>query len=221
MTGSAAWAGDAALTGCLGEWVSEYVDGSLPARAQLGAERHLVACMACCAEVALERRLRSAMKSGPDMSQNLMGLLISVSQEIPVRPKANTRRRPAPWPGSVDAPAAGFGPGPLSAPAPLASGIPVAPVRTCAPRTLTPGAPAQHRSALRAAMLATAAAGASMAAVWSFSLAPAARPAGAVPAGNRPAPVPANASPAQRPAITTLVVHTSSTPAPRQAQSTP
>ena len=61
---------------------------------------------------------------------------------------------------------------------------------------LSPTAPAQHRSALRAALFATAAAGASVAAVWGMSVAPAASTSARVgsidqlarPAGARVAP---------------------------------
>lgn len=62
---------------------------------------------------------------------------------------------------------------------------------------LSPTAPAQHRSALRAALFATAAAGASVAAVWGMSVAPAASTSARVgsfdhlarPAGARVLPV--------------------------------
>lgn len=153
---------------CLGEWISEYVDGSLPASEQLCADRHLVACQGCRAEVDLERRLRTTLRSERAVPDQLVGMLMSLSQEIPV----GTRERGTTAPPPVSL-------APRTAQVWAVAGQEV--------RVLNPDAPPQHRSALRAAALAGAAAGVSMVAVWAFSTAPAAtiRPA---PAAVLPTP---------------------------------
>lgn len=181
--------------GCLGDRVSDYVAGSLPAPEKLAWDRHLVACLGCRGSVDLERRLQDTLRAAPRVPDDLRSLLLSVSQEIPVA----VPNRPAD-PGS-DAPAR---PGPDL-------GLAV----------LAPGAPAQHRSALRAAVFATAAAGASVVAVWGIAMTPAAtgpvRPGpGAVtprPVNQGVAPVPPQGAVIVEPAL--------SRSTPPGAQSTP
>lgn len=164
--------------GCLGERVSEYVDGSLSEADILACQTHLIACALCRSEVELERRLLRTLREDPSMPSELMGLLISVSQEIPVRaPAAERATRESRPPRAPSVP---------MLPTPIA----FAPTTL---RVLDQNAPAQHRSALRAAVLATAAAGASMAAAWAFSVtsSAASAPATAVPGGRATSNAPA------------------------------
>ncbi len=139
---------------CLGDRVGDYVEGALPADEQLDWDRHLVACASCRGAADLERRLRATLRSAPAVPDDLRALLLSVSQEIPISLPAPRRST------------AGDG------------GRPIPRVPRPGPDlglvVLGEGAPAQHRSALRAALFATAAAGASAAAVWGMSVAPAA-----------------------------------------------
>ncbi|MFN8097473.1 MAG: hypothetical protein U0Q21_04190 [Dermatophilaceae bacterium] len=145
---------------CLGDRVGDYVGGVLADDEQIMWDRHLVACLTCRGSADLERRLRATLRSAPAVPPDLRALLLSVSQEIPVavpatRPVVGLARGPVPSLSAVR-PA----PGP-SRPAPDLGLV-----------VLAQGAPAQHRSALRAALFATAAAGASAAAVWGMSVAP-------------------------------------------------
>lgn len=201
-----------AMRGCLGERVSDYVDGTLGAGEQLACDRHLIACQGCRAEIELERRLRATLRTEPAVPDALMAMLMAVSQEIPVqaplsRPARTGVSRPARAGGSVPSV-------PLRGPG-MPPALPIAPVQV-----LAPSAPAQHRSALRAAAFATAAAGASVAAVWAFSLAPS--------AGVRPAPASVLPRPAAEPSIhpsapatSPIVVRARAFSSPDLAQSTP
>lgn len=193
---------------CLGEWISEYVDGSLSPVEQLCAERHLVACQGCRAEVDLERRLRATLRAEPAMPEALLTMLMSVSQEIPIQ---------RPGRGAVNR----FG---VPAVPPAPTPVPAAwAVEMTQVRVLAPQAPAQHRSALRAAAFASAAASVSLAAVWAFSMSPGAAarpgaPAAVIP--TRPAP-PSSAPAAPMTDQQTVLVGTRAQFASRGAQSTP
>ena len=95
-----------AMRGCLGERVSDYVDGTLGAGEQLACDRHLIACQGCRAEIELERRLRATLRTEPAVPDALMAMLMAVSQEIPVqaplsRPARTGVSRPARAGGSV------------------------------------------------------------------------------------------------------------------------
>ncbi|MEI2776936.1 MAG: hypothetical protein V9G19_13400 [Tetrasphaera sp.] len=146
--------------GCLGDLVGDYVEAALPAQEKLAWDRHLVACIGCRGAVDLERRLKDTLRAAPRVPDDLRGLLLSVSQEIPVAVPATS---------VPDAPAR---PGPDL-------GVAV----------LAPGAPAQHRSMLRAAVFATAAASASVVAVWGIAMAPATGPIRTGPGAVTPRPV--------------------------------
>ena len=194
---------------CLGEWIGEYVDAALSPAEQLCADRHLVACQGCRAEVELERRLRSTLRAEPRMPDALRSTLMSLSQEIPIQsPQPRPARAPRP-------------------PAVPAAPVPVPDWAFAGPqvRVLAPDAPAQHRSARRSAAFAGAAAGVSIVAVWAFSAAPAATarpgaPAAVIP--SRPAPSPASAPESRTgPRTATLVVRTGAQTGILGAQSTP
>ena len=133
---------------CLGDDVSDYAAGRLPD--QHDWDRHLVTCLGCRGAVELERRVVAALKSTPTFSPDLQRLLLSVSHEIPIvgRPLTNL---------------------PMVPPVPAHPGPPAGMPRLA---VLSPTAPAQHRSALRAAVCASAAVGASAAAVWATTVTP-------------------------------------------------
>ena len=133
---------------CLGDDVSDYAAGRLPD--QHDWDRHLVTCLGCRGAVELERRVVAALKSTPTFSPDHQRLLLSVSHEIPIvgRPLTNL---------------------PMVPPVPAHPGPPAGMPRLA---VLSPTAPAQHRSALRAAVCASAAVGASAAAVWATTVTP-------------------------------------------------
>lgn len=150
---------------CLGDRVGDYVAGRLPD--QDTWDRHLITCLGCRGAVDLERRVVAVLRSAPEVSGDLRCLLLSVSSQIPV---AAPRRPPA-------VPPVPAGPGVVTA--------------VGAPRqlaVLSPSAPPQHRSALRAAVFAGAAVGASAAAVWAISVTPVGAPVRPGPASLLPAP---------------------------------
>ncbi len=168
---------------CLGERVSDYVAGVLDPAEHRGWDRHLVACALCRQDVAEERRLRESLRDRePAVPSSLRSMLLAVA--APPDEQAPTFR-----PGSQ-----GGAAGPRRAPPPAARSFPALPV-------LSPGAPAYHRSALRAALLAAAAAGASAAAAWSLTLAGTSASAPAVtvtPGGAVATPVATDGDPGAR-----------------------
>jgi hypothetical protein len=132
-------------------------------------ERHLVACELCRQEVASERRLqRTLRRTDPAVPRDLRSLLLSVQS-------SGTEVDDRPHPDGVT-PLPGYrGSGGILWP--VARAVEV--VETASsPRhhgtaplpVLSPQAPACHRSALRSALLATAAAGVSAAAAWSIGV---------------------------------------------------
>ena len=192
---------------CLGEWISEYVDGTLSALEQYTADRHLILCQGCRAEVELERRLRATLRCEPRIPDALLSMLMSLSAPTPVPQESSHGVRVSSIPDitqSTERVSAGRAPGPL--------------------RVLAPNAPAQHRSALRAAACASGAAGASIAAVWAVTAAPVASvrpgaPAAATP--SRPAVAPSSSVVPASVNFATLLVGSRAADAARGAQSTP
>lgn len=195
---------------CLGDRVGEYVERSLPPDELLAWDRHLVSCVTCLGAADLERRLRATLRSAPEVPADLRTLLLSVSQEIPVAV-------PAPRPAGI----------PHRRPATVGANPPEPDARATRPGpdlglvVLAQGAPAQHRSALRAALFATAAAGASAAAAWGMSVGPGASTA-------RITPVPLPVRPASERQVTSfgtdsslLIIQPASSRAGNRAQSSP
>lgn len=130
----------------LGSLLSPYVDRTLPPPLQHACDLHLVACPACRAAAAAERRLLTTLRAGTPvpLPQGLTSALLGLAAQPPASAGAGS--------GS------GWGPGVLApGPAPLA--------------VLSRSAPAWHRSPVRAAALAGLAAGASAAAAWSIAVA--------------------------------------------------
>ena len=144
---------------CLGPELSAYADRTLVPDELRAWDRHLVACTGCRQAVESERRLLACLRAanGPEVPVSLRSMLLSLGSA--------TGQGAEPTSPSIPAPAR-----------PGAPSLPV--VDRCAP--------ALHRSAVRATVLAGLAAGASAAAAWSFAVtAPPLNPVAPVP--GRPA----------------------------------
>ncbi|MDN5798369.1 MAG: hypothetical protein L0H79_21840 [Intrasporangium sp.] len=134
--------------------VRGYVDRTLPAAMLRVFDQHLVACELCRAAAEQERRIVVALRADTRVPQSLHAMLMGVAapgQEVPDVPEAPARVR-------LHLPSS-----PFRDPQP-ASRQPVP--------TITPGAPALHRSPVRAAVLASLAATASVAAAWGLTVVP-------------------------------------------------
>ncbi|MDV3221420.1 hypothetical protein [Intrasporangium sp.] len=146
--------------------VRAYVDRALPPAVLHLYDRHLVACMMCRAAADQERRIVAALRADARaLPGSLRSSLMSLASE------------PTPEPSPTPGPRIPLGPlaarGGRGA---LAPGVP-APLST-----VPPSAPALHRSPMRAAVVASLAAGASVAAAWGLAVSP-------LPGGARPAAV--------------------------------
>ncbi|GAA2492953.1 hypothetical protein [Terrabacter carboxydivorans] len=136
--------------------VRAYVDRALPPAMLHLYDKHLVCCTLCRAAADQERRIVAALRSdtGVPMSlrTSLMGLgaTAGAPQPPPAPPASSGPRIPLP---------------------PLGLRMPSAPSYDPVP-TVRPTAPALHRSPMRAAVVASIAAGASVAAAWGLAIAP-------------------------------------------------
>ncbi len=144
--------------------VRAYVDRSLPPAALHLYDRHLVCCALCQAAADQERRIVASLRSDTSVPLSLRSSLIGLASspppmEAPSQP--TVPRIPLP-PMSLRMPS-----GPSHDPVP----------------TVRPTAPPQHRSPMRAAVVASIAAGASVAAAWGLAVSP-------LPSGRTPARVP-------------------------------
>lgn len=155
------------VTRCLGgDEISEYVERALSRAELLHWDRHLVVCVRCQGAVEAERRMMASLRGRePSLPGDLHAALLSLASVAPSAPARSSHHRRAP----VESP------------------------RTVPVPVLSPSAPACHRSALRSAVFATLAAGASAAAAWSLAMTGAA-PAGPAlqngpPTGRLPQPV--------------------------------
>ncbi|GAA2744739.1 hypothetical protein GCM10009868_23530 [Terrabacter aerolatus] len=146
------------MTPHLKGYVRAYVDRALPPAMLHLYDKHLVCCTVCRAAADQERRIVAALRSdtGVPMSlrTSLMGLGAAPSGEpqpapAPVR-DTRAPRIPLPPPGLRMPSAPSYDPVP----------------------TVRPTAPALHRSPMRAAVVASIAAGASVAAAWGLAIAP-------------------------------------------------
>lgn len=131
--------------------VRAYVDRALPPAMLHLYDKHLVCCTVCRAAADQERRIVAALRAetGVPMSlrSSLMGLAAASAADEPVR----TPRIP---------------------PVPTRPRMPSAHFHEPVP-TVPPTAPALHRSPMRAAVVASIAAGASVAAAWGLAVSPA------------------------------------------------
>ncbi|WP_353511082.1 hypothetical protein [Intrasporangium sp.] len=137
--------------------VRAYVDRALPPAVLHLYDRHLVACMICRSAADQERRIVSALRAE---ACDLPGSLRSSLMSLATAPAAAPPPMPPPGPRIPLGPLARGGRGivPVGAPEPLS--------------TVPPTAPALHRSPMRAAMIASLAAGASVAAAWGLAVSP-------------------------------------------------
>lgn len=128
--------------------VRAYVDGALPPPIMHVFDRHLVCCQMCRAAADQERRIVASLRSDTSVPHDLRTSLLELATLAPGERAASS----ATGPGS-------------------ALGIDVPEAREPVP-TVHPGAPALHRSPMRAAVVASIAAGASFAAAWGLAVAP-------------------------------------------------
>jgi hypothetical protein len=139
-------------------YVRAYVDRALPPPMLHLYDKHLVCCAVCRSAADQERRIVAALRSdtGVPMSlrTSLMGLGAAPSGDPQPEP-APVRETRAP---RIPVPPVGFR---------MPSGPSYDPVPT-----VRPTAPALHRSPMRAAVVASIAAGASVAAAWGLAIAP-------------------------------------------------
>ena len=143
--------------------VRAYVDRALTPQARYAADRHLVCCGTCRAAVDQERDLVAALRTAEhQVPGNLRQSLLELELGSQLAAFVGERSRD-------------------DAPAPAAwAGFTRPDTRVA---TVRPGAPPQHISARRAAVLASLAAGASAAAAWALVAAPATTAATPLPGG--------------------------------------
>ena len=140
--------------------VRAYVDRALPPAMLHLYDKHLVCCTVCRAAADQERRIVAALRADTGVPMSLRTSLIGLAASAP----ADEARGVSGTPGVP--------------PAPDRSRMPSAPFHEPVP-TVPPTAPALHRSPMRAAVLASIAAGASVAAAWGLAVSPS--PAGRLP----------------------------------------
>ncbi|WP_347350608.1 hypothetical protein [Intrasporangium sp.] len=161
--------------------VRAYVDRTLPESLLRLFDQHLVACEVCRAAAEQERRIVLALQADTGVPQSLHSMLLGLATtepQVPAVPAAPARVR-------VNLPASPFR-DPQPAPRHPALRHPVP--------TVAPNAPALHRSPVRAAVFASLAATASVAAAWGLSVVP-------LQAGSR-APVPSARVPVEATRLT-------------------
>ena len=152
------------MTPHLKGYVRAYVDRALPPAMLHLYDKHLVCCTVCRAAADQERRIVASLRSdtGVPMSlrTSLMGLGAAPSGE------------PQPAPSTPTAPGTPRRPiGPRIPLPPVGFRMPSTPSYEPVP-TVRPTAPALHRSPMRAAVVASIAAGASVAAAWGLAISP-------------------------------------------------
>jgi hypothetical protein len=135
--------------------VRGYVDRSLPPAVLHLYDKHLICCALCRSAADQERRIVASLRSDTSVPMSLRSSLIGLASSPP----------PMEAPGQPTVPRIPLPPMSLRMPS-AASHAPVPTVR--------PTAPPQHRSPMRAAVLASIAAGASVAAAWGLAVSPSA-----------------------------------------------
>jgi hypothetical protein len=132
--------------------VRAYVDRALPPALLHLYDKHLVCCAMCRADVDQERRIVVSLRADTGVPMSLRSSLIGLaSAPLPAEPVPSSGPR-------IPLPPIGFR-------------MPFAPSYDPVP-TVSPTAPALHRSPVRAAVVASIAAGASVAAAWGLAVAP-------------------------------------------------
>ncbi len=146
------------MTPHLKGYVRAYVDRALPPAMLHLYDKHLVCCTVCRAAADQERRIVASLRAdtGVPMSlrTSLMGLGAAPSGEPQPAPSTPSRSN-----------------GPRIPMPPVGFRMPSTPSYDRVP-TVRPTAPALHRSPMRAAVVASIAAGASVAAAWGLAIAP-------------------------------------------------
>jgi len=133
--------------------VRAYVDRSLPPALLHLFDKHLVCCAMCRHAADQERRIVSALRSDTGVPMSLRSSLIGLAATPPPLEQPLVSNGPR-----VPVPPLGFR---------MPSGAPHEPVPT-----VRPTAPPLHRSPMRAAVVASIAAGASVAAAWGLAVSP-------------------------------------------------
>lgn len=142
--------------------VRAYVDRALPPALLHVYDRHLVCCRVCQSAADQERRIVLALRSDTDIPTNLLSSLMGLAVSTPPLGTAGLPKpvRPTPEPAVPPVPAL-----------PSVSRLSAYPLHDPVP-TVHPAAPALHRSPVRAAVVASIAAGASVAAAWGLAVVP-------------------------------------------------
>jgi hypothetical protein len=170
------------MTPHLRGYVRAYVDRALPEAMLHMFDRHLVCCELCRAAAEQERRIVAALRSdtgGVPMSlrSSLMGLGVGLAAEPDSTPAEGHPSGALAAFGSGPSPLRGAPDGRSVPPVPTPSFLdrldrmPVASPHAPVP-TVAPTSPPLHRSPVRAAVVASIAAGASVAAAWGLAVAP-------------------------------------------------
>ena len=147
------------MTPHLRGYVRAYVDRALPPAMLHLYDKHLVCCLSCRDAVDRERRIVASLRSDTGVPTSLRSALLGLAASAPTT-EPRTERDHGP---RIPLP-------PLGVRGSLPAYDPVP--------TVHPGAPALHRSPMRAAVVASIAAGASVAAAWGLAVSP-------VPGGTR------------------------------------
>ena len=139
------------MTPHLRGYVRAYVDRALPPAMLHLYDKHLVCCVSCRDAVERERRIVASLRSDTGVPTSLRSALLGLAATPPPAEAERDHGPRVPLP-----------------PANVRGGLPVyEPVPT-----VHPGAPALHRSPMRAAVVASIAAGASVAAAWGLAVSP-------------------------------------------------
>lgn len=146
------------MTPHLKGYVRAYVDRALPPAMLHLYDKHLVCCTVCRAAADQERRIVASLRSDTgvplSLRSSLMGLGVAPTGEPQPAPSAPSRSN-----------------GPRVPLPPVGFRMPSTPSYDPVP-TVRPTAPALHRSPMRAAVVASIAAGASVAAAWGLAISP-------------------------------------------------
>ena len=146
------------MTPHLKGYVRAYVDRALPPAMLHLYDKHLVCCTVCRAAADQERRIVASLRSDTGVPMSLRSSLMGLG----AAPVGEPQPAPSP-PGRSNGPRI-----PLT---PIGFRMPSTPSYDPVP-TVRPTAPALHRSPMRAAVVASIAAGASVAAAWGLAISP-------------------------------------------------
>ncbi|OFE16785.1 hypothetical protein BA895_04255 [Humibacillus sp. DSM 29435] len=146
--------------------VRAYVDRALPPALLHVYDRHLVYCRVCQSAADQERRIVLALRSHTDIPTSLRSSLMGLAVSTPAMPTTGLGQPPRAAAGPEVPPV------PEAPPGSLVSSHRMHEALHDRLPTVRPTAPALHRSPVRAAVVASIAAGASVAAAWGLAVAP-------------------------------------------------